>query len=97
VERAAEFAQKQRARLSICTPLGGAYLDTLMRCAKRLVHDVDGGLPALESVEIVVIDGSPVDAILERVGETGADLVIMSNGGLAEGVARKSAVPVIII
>jgi nucleotide-binding universal stress UspA family protein len=65
VERAAEFAKKQRARLS--------------------------------TFDTALFNGSAADAILEHVGASGADLVIMAHNVVAEAVIRRSPVPVILL
>lgn len=123
LETAARFAREQQAQLSICTvvdpakaaamafgeaSMAAACLDALDDEGKGLVQDAAGHVQAIWHADVAVLDGAPVDAIVDYAQQTGADLIIIGShgrsglprlflGSVAEGVIRNAAVPVLVV
>lgn len=123
LETAATFAREQQARLSICTvvdpakaaamafgeaSMAAACLDALDDEGKALVRDAAGRVQALWPADVEVLDGMPVDAIVDYARENGVDLIVIGShgrtglprlflGSVAEGVIRNSYAPVLVV
>lgn len=123
LEIAAAFARDQQARLSVCTvvdpakaaamafgeaSMAAACLDALDDEGKSLVESAAAGVRGIWPVDVTVLDGAPVDSIVENARETGADLIIIGShgrsgisrlvlGSVAEGVIRNAAMPVMVV
>jgi nucleotide-binding universal stress UspA family protein len=123
LEIAAQFAREQQARLSVCTvvdpakaaamafgeaSMAAACLDALDEEGKALVEDAAARVHDIWAADVAVLDGAPVDTILDHQRETGADLIIIGShgrtglprlflGSVAEGVIRNAPVPVMVV
>jgi nucleotide-binding universal stress UspA family protein len=123
LEVGARFAREQQARLTVCTvvdpakaaamafgeaTMAAACLDALDEEGKALVHDAVSRVQSIWSAEAAVVDGAPVDSIVEYTARCGADLVIIGShgrsglqrlflGSVAEGVVRNVSVPVMVV
>lgn len=123
LDMAAAFAREQHARLTICTvvdpakaaamafgeaSMAAACLDALDDEGKGLVQDAAGRVQAIWAAEVAVLDGAPVDSIIEYAREAGSDLIIIGShgrsglprlflGSVAEGVIRNAASPVMVV
>lgn len=120
---AAAFAREQQARLSVVTvvdpakaaamafgeaSMAAACMDALDDEGKTLAEDAAARIRATWTADVVVLDGAPVDSIVEHAHEAGADLIIIGShgrsglsrlflGSVAEGVIRSSAAPVMVV
>lgn len=120
---AARFAREQQARLTICTvvdpakaaamafgeaSMAAACLDALDDEGKALVQDAAGRLQAVWAAEVAVLDGAPVDTIVDYARENAVDLVVIGShgrsglqrlflGSVAEGVIRNAVMPVMVV
>lgn len=123
LEVAAKFAREQQARLTICTvvdpakaaamafgeaSMAAACLDALDEEGKALVQDAAGRTQVIWPSDVAVLDGAPVDTIVDYARESGADLVIIGShgrsglqrlflGSVAEGVVRSASMPVLVV
>jgi nucleotide-binding universal stress UspA family protein len=123
LEVAAKFAGEQQARLTICTvvdpakaaamafgeaSMAAACLDALDEEGKALVGDAAGRVKVIWPSEVAVLDGAPVDTIVDYARESEADLVIIGShgrsgiqrlflGSVAEGVIRNASMPVMVV
>lgn len=123
LEMAAAFAREQGARLTICTvvdparaaamafgeaAMAAACLDALDEEGRALVQDAASRVRSLCTAEVAVLDGAPVDAIVQYAAESEADLIIVGShgrsgfqrlmlGSVAEGVIRNAVVPVMVV
>lgn len=123
LEVAARFAREQQARLTICTvvdpakaaamafgeaSMAAACLDALDEEGKALVQDAAGRVQIIWPSEVAVLDGAPVDTIVDYARQADADLVIIGShgrsglqrlflGSVAEGVIRNAAMPVMVV
>lgn len=123
LELAARFARDQQARLTVCTvvdpakaaamafgeaSMAAACLDALDEEGRTLVQDAAGRVHGLCAADSAVLDGAPVDAIVEYARESQSDLVVMGShgrtglqrwflGSVAEGVIRSAEVPVMVV
>ncbi len=120
---AAAFAREQKARLSVCTvvdpakaaamafgeaSMAAACLDALDDEGKALVEDAAARVRATWAADVTVLDGAPVDTIVEFARANGTDLIIIGShgrsglsrlflGSVAEGVIRNSIAPVLVV
>ncbi len=120
---AAEFAKEQRAVLSICTvvdpakaaamafgeaAMTSACLDALDDEGKTLVRDAMQRVLPIWPADTAVLDGAPVEGIVEHAKASGADLIVIGShgrsglprlllGSVAEGVIRNAASPVLVV
>jgi nucleotide-binding universal stress UspA family protein len=120
---AAAFAREQQARLSVVTvvdpakaaamafgeaSMAAACMDALDDEGKTLVEDAVARVRATWTADVAVLDGAPIDSIVEHARGTGADLIIIGShgrsglsrlvlGSVAEGVIRHSTVPVMVV
>jgi len=123
LEVAAAFAKEQQARLNVCTvvdpakaaamafgeaSMAAACLDALDEEGKALVEDAAARVRPIWPADVTVLDGAPVDAIVQYAHESGADLIIIGShcrsglprlflGSVAEGVIRNAAAPVMVV
>lgn len=122
LEVAAQFASEQRARLTVFTvvdparaaamtfgeaSMAAACLDALDAEGEALVRDAASRISVTWPAEVAVLEGTPVQTIVDYVRESGADLVIIGShgrsglqrlllGSVAEGVIRSAGVPVLV-
>jgi nucleotide-binding universal stress UspA family protein len=120
---AASFAREQQARLTICTvvdpakaaamafgeaALSAACMDALDEEGKTLVQDASTRVQPASAVHTEVLDGAPVEGIVQYARESGADLIVIGShgrsgisrlvlGSVAEGVIRNATVPVLVV
>ena len=120
---AAAFAREQQARLTICTvvdpakaaamafgeaSMAAACLDALEDEGKGLVQDAAGRVQAIWPADVAVLDGAPVDSIIEYAKEACIDLIAIGShgrsglprlflGSVAEGVIRNATAPVMVV
>jgi nucleotide-binding universal stress UspA family protein len=120
---AAAFAAEQQAVLRICTvvdpakaaamafgeaALSAACMDALDDEGKALVQDAAARVRAVAEPQTEVLDGAPVESIVDYARESAADLIIIGShgrgglsrlvlGSVAEGVIRNAAVPVLVV
>lgn len=123
LEVAAKFAREQQARLTICTvvdpakasamafgeaSMAAACLDALDEEGKALVQDAAGRVQVIWPSDVEVLDGAPVDSIVDYARQGQVDLVIIGShgrsglqrlflGSVAEGVIRNAAMPVMVV
>jgi nucleotide-binding universal stress UspA family protein len=123
LEIGATFAREQQARLSICTvvdpakaaamafgeaSMAAACLDALDDEGKGLVQDAAGRIRSIWTADVKVLDGAPIDSIVEYALAIGADLIVIGShgrtglprlflGSVAEGVIRNAATPVLVV
>jgi nucleotide-binding universal stress UspA family protein len=123
LDMAASFAREQQARLSICTvvdpakaaamafgeaAMSAACMNALDDEGKVLVQDAAARIRATWVADVEVLDGAPVDSIVEYARETSVDLIIVGShgrsglsrlvlGSVAEGVIRNAASPVMVV
>lgn len=123
LDTAAQFAKEQGAVLSICTvvdpakaaamafgeaAMTSACLDALDGEAKTLVQDAAQRVLPIWSSNTTVLDGAPVESIVEHAKAGGADLIVIGShgrsglprlllGSVAEGVIRNAACPVLVV
>ena len=123
LEIAASFAREQQARLTVCTvvdpakaaamafgeaTMAAACLDALDDEGKALVEDAVARVRQMWPADVTVLDGAPVDTIVDFAREGGADLIVIGShgrsglsrlflGSVAEGVIRNAAVPVMVV
>jgi nucleotide-binding universal stress UspA family protein len=123
LEVAAKFAGEQQARLTICTvvdpakaaamafgeaAMAAACLDALDEEGRMLVRDAATRVQSVYSAETAVLDGAPVDSIVEYARQCHADLLVIGShgrsglhrlflGSVAEGVVRNVSVPVLVV
>lgn len=122
LELAANFAREQQARLSIITvvdpakaaamafgeaSMAAACLDALEDEGRALAQDAASRVRAIWACDVTVLDGPPVDAIIDYARESGADLIVIGShgrtglprlllGSVAEGVIRNAGTPVLV-
>jgi nucleotide-binding universal stress UspA family protein len=120
---AAAFARDQQAGLRVCTvvdpakaaamafgeaAMSAACLDALDQEGRTLAEDAVAAVREIWPAEIAVLEGAPVDSIVQYAAETKADLIIVGShgrsgfahfflGSVAEGVIRNAVVPVLVI
>jgi nucleotide-binding universal stress UspA family protein len=120
---AARFAREQQARLTVCTvvdpakaaamafgeaSMAAACLDALDEDGKALVQDAAGRVHVIWPSDVAVLDGAPVETIVDYAHKTGADLIIIGShgrsglsrlflGSVAEGVIRAAGIPVMVV
>lgn len=120
---AAAFALEQGAQLSVCTvvdpakaaamafgeaSMAAACLDALDDEGKGLVEQAARRVQTIVHADVCVLDGAPVDSIVQYAQGCGADLIVLGShgrtglprfflGSVAEGVIRNSAVPVMVV
>lgn len=123
LEVGAKFAREQQARLTVCTvvdpakaaamafgeaSMAAACLDALDEEGKALVHDAAGRTQVIWPSEVAVLDGAPVDSIVDYARQSQADLIIIGShgrsglqrlflGSVAEGVIRNASIPVMVV
>lgn len=123
LEVAAAFAREQQARLSVCTvvdpakaaamafgeaSMAAACLDALDDEGKTLVQDAASRVQAIWPADVTVLDGAPVDSIVDYAKQSSADLIVIGShgrtglprlflGSVAEGVIRNAAAPVLVV
>lgn len=123
LEVAAAFAKEQQARLNVCTvvdpakaaamafgeaSMAAACLDALDDEGKALVGEAAARVRPIWPAEVTVLDGAPVDSIVQYAQESGADLIVIGShgrsglprlflGSVAEGVIRNATAPVMVV
>lgn len=123
LEMAAAFAREQQARLSVCTvvdpakaaamafgeaQMAAACLDALDDEGKSLVEHAATRVKTIYDCDTVVLDGAPVEGIVEFAHRNGVDLIVIGShgrtglprlflGSVAEGVIRAAYSPVLVV
>lgn len=123
LELAAAFAKEQQARLNVCTvvdpakaaamafgeaSMAAACLDALDDEGKALVEEAAARVRPMWPADVTVLDGAPVDSIVQYARESGADLIVIGShgrsglprlflGSVAEGVIRNATAPVMVV
>ena len=123
LDTAAAFAKEQGAVLSICTvvdpakaaamafgeaAMTSAALDALDEEGRMLVEDAAARIRPIWPADTTVLDGAPVENIVEHAKASGVDLIVIGShgrsglprlllGSVAEGVIRNAASPVLVV
>jgi nucleotide-binding universal stress UspA family protein len=123
LEVGARFAREQNALLSVCTvvdpakaaamafgeaAMATACLDALDEEGKALVNDAVARIQSIWAADPAVLQGAPVESIVEYANSAGADLVILGShgrgglqrlllGSVAEGVIRSAHISVMVV
>lgn len=123
LETAARFAREQQARLTVCTvvdpakaasmafgeaTIAAACLDALDEEGRTLVHDAASRIQPVWPADVAVLDGEPIDVIVDYAHRSEADLIIIGShgrsgfqrlllGSVAEGVVRNAGIPVLVV
>ena len=85
-----------------------AALDALDEEGKTLVHDAAQRVLPIWPANTAILDGAPVESIVEHAKASGADLIVIGShgrsglprlllGSVAEGVIRNAASPVLVV
>jgi nucleotide-binding universal stress UspA family protein len=123
LDTGAQFAREQQARLTVCTvvdpakaaamafgeaSMAAACLDALDEEGKALVQDAARRIEGVWPADVAVLDGTPVDTIVDYARQHAVDLIVIGShgrsglqrlflGSVAEGVVRAAAKPVMVV
>lgn len=123
LDTAAQFAAEQCASLTVCTivdpakaaamafgdpGMSAACFEAMREEGKALVEDAVTRVQPVIEAHTVILDGQPVQSILDYTASGNFDLIIMGShgrsgiqrallGSVAEGVLRHATLPVMIV